>query len=156
MSQLKVIHDEDGNHNPLAYMKTAKLTDPYVLRGATLRFVCHELNRTSAFAVWEDVVTHKQYRTDVRHLEDAVNEKLPEGKVNKVSGCFITGDFGFKQVGAHVLLYILQPSVDVHTALGYAVQIFTDYLAGKLKGPALTREIKIFMKELNRTGSGTR
>ncbi|SKA30132.1 hypothetical protein SAMN04488128_103226 [Chitinophaga eiseniae] len=160
MEKLKVPHDKQGDHQPIVDGQT-DYRDAYELKGATLKFVTFEQNRTDTYAVWQDVDTKKQYRTDVFHLGDAVNENLPDGKVNKVGGCFITGDFGFKQVGQHVLLYILEPAPrnttpDEATQLAHIREVCARFLAGELNGYKLRQEIKQFMKELNRTGSGTR
>lgn len=151
MEKLKVLHDQQGDHNPLASGKGTKLTDPYTLKGVTLKFVTFEQNRESTLAVWSDIDNGKQYRTDIRLQEDAINGKLYEGKVSTVKGCLITGDFGFKQQGEHVLLTILEPAVDAAAALEYAKEIFAKYLAGQLKGRDLTQEIRLFMKQVNRS-----
>jgi hypothetical protein len=149
MEKLKVVHDQFGNHNPLAAGKGIKITDVYELKDVTLRFITFELNRESTHAVWSDTYTGKQYRSDVRLQEDAVNEKLLECRVSKVGGLFITGNFGFHQVGQHVLLTVLEtppPAPDAAKQLEYIKEILSRYLEGDLKGYQFKQEIKMFMK----------
>jgi hypothetical protein len=147
MEKLKVIHDEQGDHNPLASRERAKITGPYELRGATLKFITFELNRGSTHAVWRDTDTGKRYRTDVRHLEDAINGDLKEGEVSMKGGCYIYGDFEFKQSGQHVLLCIKESFIDVHVELAHTKSILSGILNGTLKGRALKTEVKIYFQQ---------
>lgn len=147
MKNFKVPHNSSGDHNPIEPEETAVYTDSYQLKGVTLKYVCHELNRASAHIVWEDIATEKFYRSDVYMLHDAIVGELPEGIVKFDNGLHITGDFGFEQKGPHVLLTILPSIVKPYKdmVIDYAMEVFQAYLAGELTPGKLKREAERFI-----------
>lgn len=158
MSQFKVPHNKNGDHNPAE--GDPVLTDPYELRGVTLKYVGHELTRTTTFILWEDTITKKYYRSSVYLLQALLNGELEdEAEVSfvKKGGLFLTADFGFEQRGKDVLLTVI--TLDNDVIVRAAAEIFSAFLDGTLKGREFKQQVKLFMKELNYktniTGHGT-